>query len=112
MNVHQVSFFAFWAALQGLEQHFDLHLSFQLICCCPATPEAWLQGYKQAESTAYQTPHHDDAVYSWHTRGTGERGGEGGGEALRLQLMMLTLRGIFYPCAWTVREGQNSQQYN
>lgn len=72
MNVHQVSFFAFRAAVQGLEEHLDLHLSFQLICCCPATPQSWLQGHKQAESAAYQPPHRDSAVHSWQMRASEE----------------------------------------
>lgn len=102
MNVHQVSFLAFWAALQGFEQDLDLHLSFQLISCCPATPEAWLQGHKQAESTAYQPPHHDAAVHSWHNEGLAAGGGRG--EALKPR--QLLPRGDFTPCAWTVREGR------
>lgn len=66
MNVHQISFFAFWGALNGLEQDFDLHFTFQLICRCAARPGAWLQRHNQAESAAYQPPHHDAAVHSWH----------------------------------------------
>lgn len=69
MNVHQVSFFAFWGAVQGLEHDFDLHLTFRLICSRAARPQAWLQGYKQVESAAYQPPHHDAAVHSWHIQG-------------------------------------------
>lgn len=96
MDVHQVSFFAFWAALHGLEENFDLHLSFLLICCCPVTPEAWLQGHKQAESTAYQPPHLDAAVHSWHNERLDGGGGGGGGrgEALMLQLLLLTQWGF------------------
>lgn len=93
MNVHQVSFLALWAALQRLEEHLDLHLSFQLSCRCP---EARLQGHKQAESTAHQPPHLDAAVHSWHNEGLAGGGGRGG-EALMLQLPLV---GIFLPALW------------
>lgn len=66
MDVHQISFFAFWGALNGLEQDFDLHFTSQLFCRRPAGPGAGLQRHNQAESAAYQPPHHDAAVHSWH----------------------------------------------
>lgn len=64
VGVQQISFFALWTALQGLEQNFNLHFALQLVCCRPDRRQTKLWGHKEAQCATYQAPHHA-AVQSW-----------------------------------------------